>query len=157
MKTIPLRRRDGSIRALTRVDDADYERLSGMHFHLSVSGNGKPYARTKRTLLHRLITGLGPKSSDPREVDHIDGDGLNNQRHNLRIVTHAQNHQNRQGATATNRSGIRGVTWDKSRDRWLARGYLNGRQYQVGRFATLEDAERAVIAWRREHMPYSMS
>ena len=82
------------------VDDEDYNSLMEFKWHLHRSGNfrrmGKPYvARTchlekghPRTIrMHRQITNC-PKGMD---VDHKDGDGLNNQRDNLEVVTHKEN------------------------------------------------------------------
>ena len=85
------------------VDDDEYDNLMTFKWHLHRSGNynhkGKPYvARTEyidaltpsRTVrMHRQIMGL--QAGDKREVVHLDGDGLNNQRSNLEVVTHKEN------------------------------------------------------------------
>lgn len=87
----------------TFVDDEDYEKVAAYHWRAHP-------AKTKRTwyayrngrvpengkeafIMHREILGL--TKGDQREVDHIDGNGLNNCRSNLRICTHAQNVCNR--------------------------------------------------------------
>lgn len=52
-------------------------------------------------------------------VDHIDGDGTNNQRSNLRLATRAQNMANK-GMYSTNKSGFKGVSWNKKNGKWRA-------------------------------------
>lgn len=68
----------------------------------------------------------------------------------LRIVTHAQNMQHRTGATRNNTSGIRGVTWRKDKNAWRARAALNGRDYFGGYHSTIEAADKAARALRKE-------
>lgn len=68
----------------------------------------------------------------------------------LRLVTHAQNHQNRRGAQSNSFTGIRGVTWHKRDRKYQARVSLSGKTYHAGLFDTLAEAEAAVIAKRRE-------
>jgi hypothetical protein len=95
MKTIPLTRGLVSI-----VDDDDYEMLIRYKWYAKIKKNGKYiYAARARwenktrqtTLMHRVILNPPPRM----EIDHIDGNGLNNQRSNIRIVTRRQNGQNR--------------------------------------------------------------
>ena len=68
----------------------------------------------------------------------------------LRLATNAQNHQNRRGANSNNAAGIRGVSWHKGHQKYQARVGLSGKLYNVGFYDTLEEAEAAVIAKRRE-------
>ena len=68
----------------------------------------------------------------------------------LRLVTHAQNGQNRRGANRDSGTGVRGVSWHKPRQKYRARVMLNGKRYSAGYYDTLEEAEAAVIAKRRE-------
>jgi hypothetical protein len=74
----------------------------------------------------------------------------------LRVIPRSVNQQNRLGANVNSRSGIRGVFWEESRQRWTARVKFRYRTVQVGRFKRQEDAVAAVVAWRAEHMPYSL-
>jgi hypothetical protein len=92
------------------------------------------------TYLHRVIMGAGPGQL----VDHIDGDGLNNTRANLRICTRAQNNANR--VCAKGSSGYRGVHPEPRNGRWYARIEVNGRPRSLGCFATPEEAARAYDA-----------
>jgi hypothetical protein len=90
--------------------------------------------------MHRLLTDapLGLM------VDHIDRNGLNNQRSNLRLVTNAENGQNRTLHQRNNKSsGVRGVT-KTEQGRWRASYILNQQYYHVGIFDTVEEAAEAV-------------
>ena len=159
-REIPLRRRDGSIRAYALVDAADYEAVNSHRWTL-VDSRHKPRVSRyegsrpdrKRVQLSREILGLPPGRVP--EVDHINGDTLDNRRANLRIATSAQNHQNRHGADRDSKSGVRGVHWEERTGRWRAQARLNGRFYWLGRHDTIEEAEAAAAAFRREHMPFS--
>lgn len=68
----------------------------------------------------------------------------------LRLVTNAQNHQNRRGAQSNSTTGVRGVGWHKASRKYQAQVTLNGKSYSAGYYDTLEAAEAAVIAKRRE-------
>jgi hypothetical protein len=83
------------------VDDEDFERVSAIRWHAHKSGRRqkKIYAEAfrKGTLrMHRFILGL-PQFGKEQVVDHLDGNGLNNQKSNLRIVTQKENMQNAPG------------------------------------------------------------
>jgi hypothetical protein len=108
--------------------------------------------RKQRTiLLHRWIT----NAPDGMVVDHIDHDTLNNTDSNLRIITIAQNAQNRKGAQRGSKSGVRGVIWDKNNNKWVSTIKINGVQMYLGSFDTIKDAEQVSITARMHHMPYS--
>lgn len=104
---------------------------------------GKPYLAItylgKRYLLHRLIwvylTGYFPTG----EIDHINGDGTDNRRCNLREVNHAENSKN-QKVRCNNRYGIPGVRFDKRRGRWCAEIRVNYDRKFLGYFETVFDA-----------------
>lgn len=79
--------------------------------------------------------------ADGLEVDHIDGDGLNNRRSNLREADDVQ-----QGANKRNRkhsSRFKGVSWDQRKKRWRASIRVAYKLKNLGRFAREEDAARA--------------
>jgi hypothetical protein len=90
--------------------------------------------------MHRIILGL--KDEDPRLGDHIDGDGLNNIRSNLRVASSSGNAQNRRLSCCSS-SGFKGVTWRKRERVWYAQiGYKDTRKH-LGVFSTAEEAARA--------------
>lgn len=80
-------------------------------------------------------------------VDHINGDGLDNRRANLRIVSSQQNNQNRAKMRGTS-SQYKGVS--RTRERWLAYLYVNYKQVRLGTFEDEADAARAYDAAARQ-------
>jgi hypothetical protein len=90
-------------------------------------------------LMHRVIMG----DPDGLYIDHIDGNGINNQRLNLRLATHAENLRN-QRIGKNNTSGFKGVT--KSRSKWRAGIRANYIKYNLGCFDTPEAAHAAYVA-----------
>lgn len=79
----------------------------------------------------------------PDFIDHIDGNPLNNRIENLRAVTESQNQYNR-SFQRNNKTGIKGVSWDKSQKRWKARIGIDGKDILLGHFNNINDAENAV-------------
>lgn len=119
------------------VDDKDYPTISQYKWYYH-KYRDKEYAKTyinrKKVSMHRLILGLvGP------EIDHRDGNGLNNQRFNLRYATKQQNAANR-GPQRNNTSGFKGVT--KNHNNWKAQIKYNGEKIYLGTFKTKEEAAR---------------
>lgn len=132
---VPLR---GGLIALIDASDAATVLQHKWHAH---QGGGKRYVGSmirigdKQTaiLLHRLILGL--TTGDGRLGDHINGDGLDNRRANLRVATPAQNAWNMRAARS--RSGFKGVHF--RRGKYIA--ICN--KDRVGIFSTAEEAARA--------------
>jgi hypothetical protein len=89
------------------------------------------YEKGKRRVLqlHRFLLGV---SNPAIEIDHLDGNGLNNRRKNLRKATTAQNKHNRKDQD--------GVFWDTYRNKWVAAIKYNGKRKFLGRFTRKEDA-----------------
>jgi hypothetical protein len=100
------------------VDDYDYEVLNNFkwfaHKHRNTHYAGKQKSRTegkqRSELMHCIIM-------DHKGIDHIDGNGLNNQRSNLRFATHQQNQMNRGKLKGTS-SKYKGVSLDKRSNKW---------------------------------------
>lgn len=91
--------------------------------------------RFRTIYMHRLIMGAKPGEC----VDHIDKDGLNNQKSNLRLCTHSQNNAN--STQRIGRSGLRGVYWKAGA--WRARIQIAGSMKYLGEFPDAESAARA--------------
>jgi hypothetical protein len=91
----------------------------------------------RHVMLHRHLLGLDGVAGI--EIDHIDGDPLNNRRSNLRVVTHAQNMQNRRKQSGTS-SRYRGVHWNSQRSKWRAGLRVDGRFVDLGHFADEDEA-----------------
>lgn len=115
-------------------------------FYVTVTILGKQFR------LHRLLISC----TDNDLVDHKDGNGLNNCKYNLRLVTNAENMQNRTTkANSNSTSGIRGVGFKSQTSQWTAQVKLDGKKKHLGSFKTVEEAEKAVIDYRSKHMPFS--
>lgn len=106
----------------------------------------------KNIYLHREIMNC----PDGFVVDHIDGDGLDNRRRNLRIVTQAENLQNLpNGAKSNSQSGIRNVFYDRYFDKWVVEVAVNGQVVYKKRFKFKKDAEIASVMARAKYQPFS--
>jgi hypothetical protein len=154
--TIPLRGRDGELRAEALIDACDAA-LDGLTWYLASHGYAVSHAPRsspgpRLIYLHRAV--MGDACAD-LEVDHINRNRLDCRRVNLRIVTHAQNMQN-WPALAGKTSAHRGVFWDKGRRKWAAKVHLGGKGHNLGRFGSEEEAASAALAFRAEHMPFSV-
>ena len=142
---------------VTIIDDADELLVSGFPWRtLKVRGSVTRYVHAwngkQHFYMHRLISGAG----EGERVDHINRNGLDNRRRNLRIATPSQNGANRiaDRRRIGTSSPHKGVTWDKNRQKWSAYIHVNGKTRSLGRFATeLEAAaaydRAAVEAWGR--------
>lgn len=127
------------------VDDDMYDYLMQWKWCTYKMGNNFYAARKdkgtlfrKSILMHRFIM----NTPNGMEADHIDLDGLNNTRTNLRNCTHAQNNQNKK-KQSNNSSGYKGIVWDKERKKWKAQISVNGKHVLIGRFSNIEDAVKA--------------
>jgi hypothetical protein len=141
MKRIPLTR---GYEAL--VDDEDYKWLSQWKWCALVTKKNVYAKRTKQAILmHRVIEG----ATASRQVDHRDGNGLNNQRSNLRKATQTQNNANSR-LRRSSTSGYKGVTWFRgnwaSGGKWMAQIAVNGRHVYLGYFDTPQAAHEAYCA-----------
>lgn len=140
MKRIPLTKGE-----YATVDDSDYEWLMQWKWTLDKREVGTSYAY--RTVIgpngptslrmHQLIM----DSYSGVEVDHIDGNGLNNQRSNLRLASRSEQAWNAKGLG----KGMKGVTFQKRlRKRpWQARIAYNGKQMHLGYYTTEKEAGEA--------------
>lgn len=86
--------------------------------------------------VHRLVF-LYHHGYMPIQVDHIDGNRMNNKIENLRAATSSQNNQNRK---ATSSSGIKGVVWHKQSKKWIASICVNRKSVHLGSFISIEEA-----------------
>jgi hypothetical protein len=142
MATIPLN--DG---LFAHVDDEYVERLS-QYYWFAREFHGTTYAfanigrgRGRRQIrMHRLVL----QAPNGVEVDHRNGDGLNNRRKNLRFSTHQQNQWNKKGTGGT--SKYKGVSFCSQTNRWKASIRVDGRTRTLGRFDSEEQAARAYDA-----------
>ena len=133
MKEIPLTQGKIAI-----VDDEDFDLVMAKKWHYSLSSANYGRARSNNVSMHRFIM----QAQKGLEVDHINGDPLDNRRSNLRIVTHAQNQKNMKVHT-TNVSGAKGVSWHKKASKWQAHIMVDGKRYYLGVFKNIHEAAEA--------------
>lgn len=129
------------------VDDEDYPRVAEFHWKAAnTAERGKPekwYAARQVNIdgkiwtiyLHRFLLGV----PDGVTVDHIDGDGLNNQKANLRMASHRQQTWNRKHRTGAS-SPYKGVKKQKDSNRWTAWISHDGKSRYLGIFRTAKEA-----------------
>lgn len=101
--------------------------------------------KAKQTIMmHRVILSrkLGRDLLPTEHVDHIDGNGLNNTRDNLRLATNSQNQHNAR-KQSRNSSGYKGVGWHKASKKWRARIMTSNGRIDIGYFDTPELAYEA--------------
>jgi hypothetical protein len=149
VKVIPLTRGK-----TTLVDDEDYP------YVLCISRNWCAYRNKdiwyatawfpgagKAVKMHQVVMGFPA----PLVVDHINGDGLDNQKSNLRICTKADNTRKaRLARRSDNASGFRGTCWDKAKGKWMATIHVNSVQRFLGYFDCVENAALAYDEAARE-------
>jgi hypothetical protein len=136
VKQIPLSRGK-----FATVDDEDFEKLSKYNWYCNNYGyavRGRRHADgvlPRCILMHREImnTPIGMC------VDHIDGDGVNNRKTNLRNCTRSSNgaHIIRKPRSS---SGFYGVHWDINNNNWRVLIKFNGASIHIGRFSDLQEA-----------------
>ena len=102
-----------------------------MYFWRHVKENGKETT----IMLHREILNC-PKG---RQVDHINGNTLDNRKENLRICTNAENRRNCK-LSKNSTTGFKGVHWHSGMKKYQARIAVNGRRYSLGFYETAKEA-----------------
>lgn len=148
MKEIPLTQGYVAV-----IDDEDFERLSGYIWRATVRhrkyGNACVYAQrhVRRgdgvwtvQYMHSLIS----EAPAGMVTDHVDGDGLNNRRANLRVCTRSENQHNSRPRGGTSR--YKGVCWDSHAKKWKAYIAVCGKLHNIGLFARETDAAQAYDA-----------
>lgn len=124
------------------IDEADFKRVSA--FKWSADRMGKTWyavrtvkrlGKKSRIYLHRFVM----NATRGLVVDHVNRNGLDNRKRNLRLCTKKQNFWN-QGAHKDGRSGVRGVSWRPDTGLWTARLFVNGKQLNLGCYKRLKDA-----------------
>jgi hypothetical protein len=131
------------------VDATDYEWIKQWNW-CSIKIGNNTYASAfdgkKNVYMHRKI--LNPKKG--LQVDHINRNGLDNRRENLRQCSRAENSWNTE-KPVTNTSGFKGVYWDKSRRKWLVLVKKRGKCFSGGRFTLKEQAIESYNELVRKH------
>ncbi len=142
IRPIPLN--DGKIAI---IDEADYELVRQYKWHCyDRYVICSPHGKERTTIsMHRLIM----KPPAGFVVDHINQNKLDNRRSNLRICTQSQNKANC-FKSANNKSGIKGVSWNKSTRKWQTSIRNNRKHIFIGQFKDIHEASQAYAKKARE-------
>lgn len=126
------------------VDDDDFPEISKYKWLYLANGTGyacrflNENGKTSCVLMRREIINV----KNDYHVDHIDGNGLNNLKENLRICSHQQNQQNKR-KSKNNTSGFKGVYWNKEKQKWVSRITVLKRRIFLGYFDSIEKVAHA--------------
>ena len=118
------------------VDDEDFDFLNQWKWKYHKDNYAvRTIYGGKQLYMHRVI------NNTPRTIltDHIDRNGLNNQRNNLRNVTYSQNAMNT-GLYKHNTSGYKGVIWNKQKNKWQAQIQVFRKVIHLGFYINIKDA-----------------
>lgn len=114
----------------TMVDNEDFEKLSQYKWCYAIYAIRGKKGEKGAWKMHWDIMG---KPKNGLQIDHINGNKLDNRRKNLRVVTDQQNKCNR-GKISSNTSGYKGVTWRKDRKTWHAQIQINRKVIHLGHY-----------------------
>lgn len=127
------------------VDDEDFKYISKWKWtyhstHVGGYASRRMWKDGKRIAIymHREVN----KTPDNYITDHINQNKLDNRRKNLRTVSHSQNQMNT-GLRKNNRSGFKGIGWNKQFRKWRARITVDKKTILIGDYLLLEDAVSA--------------
>ena len=111
-----------------------------------ITYNGKNHCLKCSRIIFLLHNGY---LTEGKQIDHDDGDSLNNKASNLRESTGSQNSQNRK-KPKNNTSGHKGVSWNEASGKWMVLIYLIVKSYYFGLHEKLEDAIKVATEARNK-------
>jgi len=139
VREVPLSNGGGQV---ALIDEQDWACVKHLRWRLSSPSRETVYAFAWQGKIHMAMHRLLMDVDDERCIDHINGDGLDNRRENLRIATKQENQFNRKSQKGTT-SRFKGVSLVKLSGKWVAAIRMHGDIYSLGTFANEIDAARA--------------
>lgn len=127
------------------IDDEDWQEVSKFYWDCTPPCRKTPKWRVRGSAPERELARFLLKPPAGSQVDHIDGDPLNNCRSNLRLASPRQNSQNKT-KYASNKTGFKGVSYDRFHARYSAKIKVNGKQIHLGYYFSAEAAHEAYKA-----------
>lgn len=124
-----------------KIDLDDIEKIKDHKWSFATSGYTSTGKASNRLYMHRFI--MNPPSN--MQVDHINGDKLDNRKSNLRVCTVQQNRFNSK-LSSRNKSGKTGVYYARKEQKWVAQIKVNKKCKYLGSFSFFEDAAKVRIA-----------
>ena len=111
------------------------------YIRLKIYKNGKQYNKN----VHQLVANAFLENVDNKLcIDHIDNNKENNNVSNLRFATHQENGRNTK-MYKNNTSGVKGITFSKASNKWIAQIKIDGLRVHLGCFENIEDAKAARV------------
>lgn len=135
------------------IDTEDYHLVVGLKWHALANGYAAHTTRegSPRSLrMHHLVLPRKPGF----DVDHVNGNRADNRRVNLRYLSKSANAQNRHDPTKAG-SGVRGVYQHKSSGSYAARITIDGREFSLGYYRSVDDAAVVAQSARASNLPHT--
>lgn len=140
MKRIPLTKNKFAL-----IDDEDFALINKYKWCFAKVGYAVSRIDNKITYMHKLII------NDESEIDHGDGNKLNNQRCNLRKCSRQSNVRNTTKRKGDYTSLFKGVHFDKRRKKWKAEITINYKNIYIGRYSSEQEARNAYLKMASIH------
>lgn len=153
MKKVILNKMQWDKNLFALVDDEYFENVDKYPWNVHKGKSGILYAishpHINRVIyMHRLIM----DAKEGQIIDHINRNGLDNRKENLRFCDYSLNAMNSK-SPSDNTSGVKGVYWNKQRNKWQAQIVVNGKCIPLGRFNNLEDGRKSRLEAERKYFP----
>lgn len=141
---------------VAKIDDDDLEKVSFCSWNFDRYARANVWLKGEKKYkvmyMHRIIANA-PQGMD---VDHINGDKLDNRKENLRVCTRSENLHNLKGKSRS-KSGLRGAYRELNRGdgcRWFSQMSVKGKMHHLGRFDTAKEAHEAYLKAHKEYYPH---
>lgn len=141
---IILRNRQQKIIGEALIDEKYIERVKNIKWCFD-NGYARTGSRNGSRLLHRFLFG-----KEGFEIDHINMNRLDNRKKNIRLCSHQQNVMNRV-KQSNNSTGVLGVWFDKSREKYATEIKVGKKKHFLGRFNTLAEAKQVRFAAEKKY------